>query len=136
MIIIYISHSFKQVLTFNKLSSERSSGKAEAKILLITFNYVLTSCALIGISIHSLVTSDKTREIITSYLLCQTTGLQPDKQCESPDMQLAVLKSLNTTSVVFQCYIPVVVLLFTAKCTCPRLSKIWSGHSLSTRSSN
>ena len=119
-----------QELTLNTLTRERSSGKAEAKVLFVTVYYVLTSCIVIVAFIYSLVTSDRNRGITTSYLLCHSTGLQPGKQCgESPDMQLRVMKSLSTTSVFFQSYIPLVVLLFIAKCTWP--NKFRSGHSSS-----
>ena len=110
-------------------------GKAEAKVLCVTCYYVLTSCIIIATFIYSLVTSDRNTEIITSYLLCQSTGLQLDKQCgESPDVQLTVLNSLSTTSVFFQSYVPAVVLLFVAKYTWPEKSKIRSNHSRSTKS--
>lgn len=67
---------------------------------------------------YALVSREKSEQIITDYLACQSTGLQPGKECgETPDMQLGVLNSLGTTSVFFHSFIPVVVLMFISKCT-------------------
>ena len=118
---------FHQELGIKKLSREQRPssdvGKAEAKILFITCYYILTSCIVIATFMYALVMREKYAEIIRNYLFCQSTGLQPGKECgEHPDMQLRVLNSMETTSVFFQSFVPAVVLIFIVKYNCTRFN--------------
>ena len=84
---------------------------------------------------YGLVMRERNADIIRSYLLCQSTGLHPGKECgDPPDVQLRVLNSMGTTSVFFQSFVPVVVLLFIAKYNCARFNGISRGPSRSKTS--
>ena len=117
-------------------------GRAEAKILCVISYYILTSCLILITFMYTLVSREKSEQIITDYLTCQSTGLQLGRECgETPDSQLGVLNSLGTTSVFFQSFVPVVVLMFISKCTRSWNSK-WTNsrrdtsHSRSRSSNN
>ena len=98
-------------------------GKAEAKILCVTCYYILTSCIILVTFMYGLVTRERNAEIIRNYLLCQSTGLQPGKECgQHPNVQLKVLNSMGTTSVFFQSFVPAVVLVFIVKYNCTRFN--------------
>jgi hypothetical protein len=135
----------QQELAIKKLSREAKPsivGRAEAKILSVISYYILTSCLILITFMYALVSRENSEQIITDYLACQSTGLQPGKECgETPDVQLGVLNSLGTTSVFFQSFVPVVVLIFISKCTRSWNAK-WTnsrrdtGHSRSRSSNN
>ena len=134
MCIYYYNTVYQQEVTLKKVSREKSSsvaGKAEAKILSVICYYILTSCIIIVTFLYSLVTSATNRKIITDYILCQSAGQQANNECgDSPDVQLRVPNSLSTASVLFQSYVPAVVLLFVAKFECkwPRTTKSHSSR--------
>lgn len=118
---------FHQELGIKKLSREKKPisdvEKLEAKMLCVTCYYSLTSCILIVTFMYGLVMRERNAEIIRNYLLCQSTGLQPGKECgEHPDVQLRVLNSMGTTSVFFQSFVPAVVLMFVIKYNCTRFN--------------
>ena len=117
-----------------KNSKAREIGKAEAKILFITSAYILI-CSLLLITItHAVVTRERDVEIINDYFQCQSTGLQPGKQCDetSRGLQSTPMDTLLNVAIVMEGLVPICALIFIAKCTCTdcKFEKLRSSSSL------
>ena len=97
----------------------REIGKAEAKILFITATYILISSLLLITITHAVVTRERDIQIIIDYFRCQSTGLQPSKQCDeiSRGLQSTPMDTLLNVVFVLEGIIPICALIFVAKCT-------------------
>ena len=57
-------------------------GKAEAKILFVTLAFILISSLILITFSYFVSISDQLFQILGNYFLCQSTGLQPDRECD------------------------------------------------------
>ena len=57
-------------------------GKAETKIIFVTVVYILISSLLLVTMTHAVVTREREIQITSDYFQCQSTGLQPGKECD------------------------------------------------------
>ena len=87
-----------------KNSKALEMGKAEAKILFITSAYILVSSLLLITITHAVITSESEIQTMSDYFLCQSTGVQPGKQCDetSSGVQSTLLDTLSKVSIVLQ----------------------------------
>ena len=103
-----------------KNSKVRKIGKAEAKILFVTSAYILISSLLLVMITHAVVTKEREIRSIIDYFQCQSTGLQPGKQCDetSRGLQSTPMDMLLNVAIIMEGLIPICALVFVAKCTC------------------
>ena len=71
-----------QQLIGKGLKKAHEMGKAEAKIIFVTVVYILISSLLLVTITHAVVTREREIQIISNYFQCQSTGLQPGKECD------------------------------------------------------
>ena len=94
-------------------------GKLQAKLLFIVFYYIIVGTVVLTIFTYFEITDEADREAIEQHFVCQSTGLQPDKDCGSPpDVHLEVFNSLSGVAIVLIGLLPAVILGFTGKCDC------------------
>ena len=115
--------SFQQLLVLKmglKNSKTREIGKAEAKVLFVTIAYILISSLFLITTTHVVVTRERDIRIISDYFQCQSTGLQPGKQCDETfrGLQSTPMDTLLNVATVLEGFIPICALVFVAKCTC------------------
>ena len=106
-------------------------GKAEAKILFMTLVYILISSLLLITTTHAVITREREIQIIRDYFRCQSTGIQPGKQCDetSRGIQSTPLDTLLKVAIILEGLIPLCALIFVAKCSCNyKFKKLLSPH--------
>ena len=95
--------------------------KAEVKILSIMCYYVLIVVVALTNYTYFIATDDETLEAFQAYFMCQSVGIQPDRDCgDPPDVRLRVFYTLTSVSAILLGLLPLVILIFIIKCSCDK----------------
>ena len=99
-------------------------GKVQAKILFIVVYYIIMGALVLTIFTYFEVAGDVDRKAVESHFVCQSTGLQPNKDCGStPDVHLKVFNSLSGVAIILNGLLPAIILGFTLNCDSKRCRK-------------
>ena len=90
--------------------------RAQAKILLIMIYYILYGVLVITTYTTAITSSDTALEAFENYFSCQSVGVSFDRDCGPPPENLH--RRLVVPSILLVRMMPIVILVFTAKCTC------------------
>lgn len=112
---------------FSPTSKNREVGiltKAEAKILFIMIYYILLGTLVLALFTYIEATSDVEYRVLEVHFACQSTGVQPGKDCGvTPQVQLSTLTSLSAVAILLTGLFPMVVIAFTVRCKCNNQSE-------------
>ena len=107
------------------LKKARNLGKAEAKFLLITSAYVITSSlGLITYSYAHFILRDRFFHNAGRFYLCQSTGLQSGTECKTAltdgftDLQLSAFFILLGVVIFLHALAPIGSMILIVKCNC------------------
>ena len=97
--------------------------KAEMKIFVIMCYYTLLGVILLSALAFIHATVQENSIVIRNYFLCQSAGIQPDKDCgDKPEVldHRQMSHVLALTGRLLQCLLPIVILTFVIDWKCSR----------------
>ena len=104
---------------FNPQSSNGQVTKAEIKIFVIMCYYVVMGTFTLSTYTYSLAKDGDLVNVLQSYFVCHSLGVQPGKDCgEAPDIRLQEFSVVATVSFILQGLLPLVVFTFIVNCSC------------------
>lgn len=95
--------------------------KAEAKILFIMCYYILLGTVVLTLftNLEESGENPEAFQAIEGHFACQSTGIQPGKDCGRPLRAfLSTYSALSAIATILSGLLPTVVMAFTIKCTC------------------
>ena len=83
--------------------------------------YVTVGASTLTVYCYSITTDDKISKAFQNYFMCQSIGIQPDRDCgDSPDIQLQEFNTLTSVAAIIQGLFPLIILIFIMNCSCDR----------------
>ena len=96
-----------------------SIGKAEVKILVIICYYISMGVSILSVIAYTHATSERDIKTYQRYFICQSAGIQPDRDCgDPPEIHLQTLHRLTSVGSFLQSLMPVVILIFVIDWKC------------------